>query len=181
MKYAKKKDKAIQAWELGAATQMEKNMVSQGKIKLLPDGKYELFSEECLDGKGEIAQAGDYFKVSAKGFPYPNSREFFLANHVHIKDEWYTQISKPLQIWDRKDEISEEIRFLLDHGKLIIHPETPDQYFSANLWGTEEKAAEDTVIVFYSVDRNPDGTIDNISFNFVSREAFDQTYDIISI
>lgn len=64
-------------------------------------------------------------------------------------------------------------------GKLLINEEDPDRYFSAQLWGTTLSAAKDAVIVFYSVTRDPDGKILEISFNFVARSEFDKTYDII--
>ena len=76
--YVRKKNVRVQAWELGAGSETEKRMIQARKIIPHPDGTYEVFSQECKNGKGQIANAGDYFKVDATGSPYPNERAFFL-------------------------------------------------------------------------------------------------------
>ena len=47
------------------------------------------------------------------------------------------------------------------------------------LWGTEETAAKDAVVVFYGVERDADGAIAKIDFNFVARNVFEQTYELL--
>ena len=42
-----------------------------------------------------------------------------------------------------------------------------------------ETAAQTAVVMFYSVERDVDGRIRHIDFNFVEREYFDRTYEII--
>ena len=42
-----------------------------------------------------------------------------------------------------------------------------------------ETAASDAVIVLYSVDKNEDGKIESISFNFVEADYFKANYKII--
>lgn len=62
-------------------------LIEEGAIQRPPDGSYALFSQEAVNGQGQIAQAGDYFKVDTidgRHFPYPNSREYFLSNHTHL-------------------------------------------------------------------------------------------------
>ena len=67
----------VRAWQLGAGTEMEKEMVAQGKIKRRKDGTYEVFSMEATGETGQIAKAGDYFKLDDSGKPYPNDKAFF--------------------------------------------------------------------------------------------------------
>ena len=176
MAYAVKMERKVQAWELGAGSEKEQEMIRRGKIRAHPDGTYELFSQETSEGKGQMAKTGDYFKVDDTGSPYPNRRGWFLENHRHLEEDWYLQQSKPLKIWRKDDPECEEIRFLLDRKILFIHPENPQRYFSARLWGTEETAPSDAVIVFFSVERDPEGNITGINFNFVVKDYFEKYY-----
>lgn len=78
---------------------MEAMLIEEGAIKKNPDGTYELFSQEAVSATGEIANAGDYFKVdSVEGhhYPYPNSKDFFEENHIHVSGDVYEQKGKPL-------------------------------------------------------------------------------------
>jgi len=65
----KNKGKYVQAWELGADTAMEQTLLAEGKMHLLSDGRYEIFTLEAPD-HGEIANPGDYLKIDANGNPY---------------------------------------------------------------------------------------------------------------
>lgn len=179
MRWAKKKSAIIQAWQLGRNTAMEQKMIEKGKIKLRDDGRYELFSQEATGEVGQIASAGDYFKVDPPDCPYPNEKGMFERKHRHIEGDWYEQITEPVQIWTVEDPECEEIRFLKASGQLQIHSDVPERYFSAKLWGTEETATRDAVIVFYSVERNGLGTIHSIDFNFVAREYFERMYELL--
>lgn len=60
-----------------------------------------------------------------------------------------------------------------------IHPDHPKQYFSASLWDTEETAACDAVVVFFDIKRDSDGKIEEINFNFVDAEYFQNNYSLI--
>ena len=180
MRWAKKKVSRVQAWQLGADTAMERKMVEEGKIKLREDGRYELFSQEATGSVGQIACKGDYFKVDPPGCPYPNDRETFESKHRHIEDDWYEQITEPVLIWTAEEPECEEVRFLKESGQLQIHADSPERYFSAKLWGTEESAAHDAVIVFYSIERDEAGTIKGIDFNFVERGYFEKTYEVLT-
>ena len=168
----------VQAWELGAGTDMEREMTASGKIIAHPDGSYELFSREASEGKGQMARAGDFFKVNA-GYPHPNERAFFLQNHRPLGDDRYLQKAEPLKIWRLGEPETEEIRFLVDEGRLQVHPGDPERYFTAELWGTEETAPSDAAILFYSVDRDPEERITGIEFNFVVKEYLDANYTVI--
>lgn len=178
MTYAIKHNTKCQAWELGSGSEMEQSMISQGRICAHPNGVYEIFSLEAQDGKGQIAKAGDYFKVEYRGWPQPCNREWFLQNHKHLEGDWYKQIAKPLKIWRKDDPELEEIRFLREKGILQFHPEDPERYFTAFLWNTEETAAQDAVIVFFDVKRDSDGKIEKINFNFVDAEYFQNNYSL---
>lgn len=183
MKYAvKNKKKVVLAYPLGAGHPMEAMLIEEGAIQRLPDGSYALFSQEAVNGHGQIAQAGDYFKVDTidgRHFPYPNDREFFLSNHIHLGGDEYEQINKPLLIWQRGDELTEEVRWLVDMGRLTLKPQDPTHYFNAFLWGADLSAADDATMVFYSVDRDENGTIADISFNFVAKPEFEACYSIL--
>ena len=179
MAFAVKADTRVRAWELGAGSEMEKQMLLQRRIVAHPGGVYELFSQEAPEGKGQMAKAGDYFKVDDKGFPYPNARAYFLKNHRHLEGDWYQQAAKPMKIWHRGDPMCEEIRFLLDRGILFFHPENPARFFSAFLWDTEETAPDDAVILFYAVERDPEGNITGINFNFIVHDYFQKYYRVV--
>ena len=178
----KSKRKIVKAYPLGAGHPMEAALIEEGAIRHLPDGSYELFSQEAVNGHGQIAQAGDYFKVDTidgRHFPYPNDREFFLNNHIHLSGDEYEQINKPLLIWQAGDAMSEEIRWLVDTGRLTLKPQDPSHFFNAFLWGADLSAASDATLVVYSVDRDASGAITEISFNFVARPEFEACYSIL--
>ena len=179
MAFAVKADTRVRAWELGAGSEMEKEMILQRKIIAHPGGTYELFSREAAEGKGQIAVSGDFFKVDNEGFPYPNARAYFLKNHEHLEGEWYRQASRPMKFWRRGEPMCEEIRFLLDRGILSFHPENPERFFSAFLWDTEETAPEDAVVMFFSVERDPEGKITGINFNFIVKDYFQKYYRVV--
>ncbi len=180
MNWAKKKVIRFQAWQLGKNTPMERKLIRQGRIRKREDGLYELFSLEATGRVGQIASAGDYFKVDPPGCPYPNRLDVFERSHRHIEADWYEQIAAPVQIWMAYDPECEEIDYLLASGQLRIHPDDPARYFSAKLWGTEETAARNAVIVLYEIERDDEGVIRSVDFNFVERGYFDRTYDIVS-
>ena len=180
MAYAVKINTKRQAWELGAGSAMELEMIKQGRIHPNSDDTYEIFTKEATKGKGEIAKKGDFFKVDKEGFPCPSERKWFLQNHSPLGGDWYKQDSKPLKIWKKDDPECEELRFLLDKGRLFIHPDNPQHYFSASMWDTEETAAMDAVIVFYVVEKDQEGKITEITFNFVDSEYFKRNYKIVN-
>lgn len=176
MRYAVKlQGKRVRAWELGAGTAEEADLLRQRKIRRGSEG-YELFSREAVNGQGQKAKPGDYFKIDSEGFPYPNDREWFLANHRPLAGDEYEQMPKPLAIWQVSDGENELIGWLEDRGKLTIRESDPERYFNARLWGADLSAAKDAVVVFYGVERNHAGEIADISFNFVAREEFLRTY-----
>ena len=99
----KNKKKLVHAYRLGYGSAMEQLLLQEGAIRRLPDGSYELFSKEAVQGRGEHALRGDYFKVDTvegRYYPYPNTREFFESNHtlVDAAQDLYEQQPKPLQV-----------------------------------------------------------------------------------
>lgn len=178
MRYAmKRQGKRVRAWELGAGSPMEREMLRQGKIRLTREG-YELYSREAVNGQGQMAASGDYFKVDDGGYPYPNDREWFCANHRHLAGDEYEQLPRPLAIWDAEDGENELIHWLTDGGRLTIRRDDPERYFNAYLWGAELSAAKDATVVFYSVERDDSGKIADVSFNFVASEEFRRNYTL---
>lgn len=183
MKYAvKSKRKIVKAYPLGEGHPMEAALIEEGAIRLRDDGSYELFSQEAVNGCGQIAHPGDYFKVDTidgKHYPYPNTREFFITNHTHLGGDEYEQANKPLQIWQVGDAQSEEVRWLVDNHRMTLKPEDPTHYFNAFLWGADLSAASDATLVFYGVDRDENGVITDISFNFVAKAEFEASYTVL--
>lgn len=168
--------KIVRAYRLGDESETELRLIREGLIRRSEDGTYELFSLEAVNGSGELARKGDYFKLSADGRPYPNDKDFFEANHRFLDGDRYEQLPKPLEVWCAEDGLCPEIRFLQEHKGLVIDPSDTEKRYSAPLWGTVLSAAADALIVFYSITRNGDGTITDADFNFISREEFDRTY-----
>ena len=183
MKYAiKSKRKIVKAYPLGAGHPMEAALIAEGAIRLREDGSYELFSQEAVNGVGQTAYAGDYFKfdtIDGKHYPYPNGREWFLENHIPLGGDEYEQQNKPLLIWQFGDEVIEEVRWLVDNGRLTLKPEDPAHYFNAFLWGADLSAASDATLVFYGVDRDERGAITGVNFNFVAKPEFDSSYTLL--
>lgn len=176
----KKEGKRIRAWQLGAGSKMERELLQTGKIRRTENGRYELFSQEASNGMGEIAQIGDYFKIDADGFPYPNRREWFEEQHLWAEGDWYEQKPQILPAWRAGDPISEEVQFLLETGRMKLREDEPKRYFEASLWGARLTADRDAVLVFYSVERGENGKVCDADFCFVSGEEFARTYTELS-
>ena len=182
MKYAvKNKRKLVKAYCLGQGSEMEKLLIRRGRIRLLPDGAYELMSQEAKNGVGERAVAGDYFKVDDVDgvyYPYPNSRAYFLNNHTHLEGDTYEQKAVPLAIWQWGDEPCDAIEYLLEQGKLTLNHEDEERFFNAFLWGADLSASRDATVVFYDILRDADCVVTDASFNFVAKEEFERGYTV---
>lgn len=182
MKYAvKNKRKVVQAYCLGNGTEMEQRLIRLDRIRQLPDGGYELMSQEAKNGAGQRAEAGDYFKVDVVGgeyYPYPNGREYFLKNHIHLEGDTYEQKARPLAIWQWGDGPCDAIGYLLEQGKLTLNHEDPERFFNAFLWGADLSAGQDATVVFYDIFRDAAGMITDVSFNFVVKEEFERSYTL---
>ena len=177
----KNKGKLVKAYQLGNDNAMIKELMETGKICELGDGRYEIHSQEAVNGTagGEKAMASDWIKMDSKGRPYPNNRAYFEANHRHIEGDTFEQIPKPLSAWDAKLGMCPEIAFLVEKKGLIIDETSSDRRYTAQLWGTTEVAAEDTMIVFYSISYDDAGSVTDADWNFVERSEFDKTYSMI--
>lgn len=178
-KVVKKTEKEVLVYKLNSECDVLDRLMQEGKLKRKEDGTFEVFSREAMNGTGELAYAEDYIKIDNGGFPYPNSAKFFEENHRHIEGNRYVQIPKLLDAWFASEGMCPEIQFLIEHKGLVIRESLPEKYFEAPLWGTILSAAKDAVIVFYELKRDCDGTILDADFNFVAREEFDRTYDIV--
>ncbi|MDY5001849.1 MAG: hypothetical protein SO122_05250, partial [Eubacteriales bacterium] len=104
---------------------------------------------------------------------------FFQKNHRHIEGDEYEQIPKPLLAWSIDEPVSKEVAFLILHKDLVLDLTSHDKFFTAPLWGTIESSPRDSVLVFYSVTRDDDGSIVDADFNFVARDVFEKTYSVI--
>jgi hypothetical protein len=177
----KNKGKMVKAYQLGSKNAVIAELIASGRVKSLGEDKYEIYSQEAVNGQagGEVAVAGDWIKLDNSGYPYPNDAAFFEANHRHVEGDIYEQIPKPLKAWDTECEMCPEIVFLMEKKGLRINIESYDKRYSAELWGTTEVAAADAVIIFYSIDYADNGDVVDASFNFVARDEFDRTYSVV--
>ena len=182
MRYAvKNKGKIVNAYCLGQGSGMEQFLLELGRIRRLPDGGYELMSQEAKNGVGQRAEAGDYFKVAQVDgayFPYPNSRAYFLDNHTHLEGDCYEQKVLPLAIWQWGDGPFDAVDHLLETGKLTLDHGEETRFFNAFLWGAALSAARDATVVFYDIVRDASGAVEDVSFNFVAKEEFERSYTV---
>ena len=178
MKFARKRPVSVKAWQLGRGSSTELLLLQEGRLRLTADRHYELLSQES-GSTGELAEYGDWFKIDGDGFPYPNKAAWFSAHHRHIKDDLYEQISEPLPVWFAGDAPTPEIEWLLHTERLTLKPEDEAHYFNAFLWGAPLSSPIDSALVMYAVDRDEQGSIIDISFNFVARSEFDRTYEMV--
>lgn len=182
-KVIKNKGKIVKAYQLqpGSDNAMIKELIENGKIYDFGDGRYEIHSQEAVNGAvgGEKAMAGDWIKVDSKGCPYPNTKEYFQTNHRHVEGDTFEQLPKPLSAWDGKLEMCPEVAFLVEKKGLIIDEESSDRRYTAQLWGTTEVAAEDAMIVFYSISYDDTGHVTDCDWNFVEKSEFDRIYSVI--
>ena len=85
-----------------------------------------------------------------------------------------------MEAWLLGDPADEVLDFLLQHKGLEISPDHPDYCFRAPLWGSILTAASDAVLVIYGIDRDAEGRIMDVDFNFVAKSQFDRTYRFIT-
>lgn len=173
----KKEGKVIQAYCLGESNAMLDKLMENGLVRKADETHWRILSREA--DEGEAARSGDYIKVDSSGAPYPNSREYFLKNHKPLGGDNYEQIPQPLNAWWREEGMCPEIQFLIDCKGLVINENNEEAYYSAPLWGDLLSAAKDAVIVFYSLEYDSEQKIADADFNFVARDEFDKTYDVI--
>ena len=174
-KAIKSEGKTVIAWQLGVGTVKEKELIREGKIRILKNGEYEVFTREAKE-HGERVKAGAFIKTDVDGLLYPNDEVFFKANHRYISGDTYEQIPQPVDVWFAEDGSCPEIQFLLEHKGLILDATSDDAYFRAPLWGTIETSPRNSALVFYSITRDADGSIQDADFNFVARDAFEKSY-----
>ena len=178
MRYAQKRaDVPMRACRLGEGAPLEAELLRTGQLRRLDSGDYEVFSQEAVNGRGEIVRPGDYVKLDAAGVAYPNDHAFFEACHIPVGGDLFVQRVPPRVAWLADDPLIPEVRFLLDTGRLTLRADTPERYFRADLWGAPLSAARDAVLMLYAVARDDAGAIVDVTFNFVARDAFERTYD----
>lgn len=178
-KVIKNKGKVVQAYKLQKENETIKELIKNGKITDLGNGKYEVHSLETVGGKGEIAVEGDWIKIDGGGYPYPNSKDFFETHHHFLEGDTYEQLPSPLNAWNAECGTCPEIDYLIRNKKLLIDETSFEKRYSAELWGTREFAAGDAVIVFYRILYNTEGEVEDIDFNFVERKTFERTYSVL--
>lgn len=127
-----------------------------------------------------MAENGDWIKIDSQGRPYPNKKESFEENHRYVEGDTYEQLPKRLQAWKADCKMCDEVMFLIKKKGLKIDKDSDERYYSAHLWGTDEVANKDALIIFYNIIYDQDGKITDIEFNFVEKSEFDRTYSIIT-
>ena len=166
----KKKGSTSEAYRLGEGNPQEEAMIRKGLIAKRGD-EYEIFSRESCGCGGEIANAGDYIKIDEGGMPYPNEKDWFEANHRHVKGDIYEQCPVVLAAWQAGDPDDGPVRTLIKEGRLTLCDADPAHYFQADMWGTKLTAPKDAVLVIYDYAKR--------EFNFVDRRMFESAYEII--
>lgn len=178
-KVIKNKGKIVQAYKLHKDNETIKELMKSGKITYIGDRKYEVHSLETVGGKGEIAVEGDWIKIDDNGYPYPNSKNFFESHHRFIEGDTYEQIPLPLNAWNEECGLCPEVEYLLKNKKLLIDDMSFEKRYSAELWGTQEFAAGNAIIIFYSISYDAEGKVRDIDFNFVEKKVFEKNYSIL--
>lgn len=179
MRRARKKPVRVNAYRLGEQSEGLDRLIKEGLVSQSDDGTFEVHTMETKDEKGETAHAGDYVKLDAAGRPYPNKAEFFEKNHRHIDGDQYEQFPKDREVWMMGDAMCPEVEFLIEQGRLELHKEDPEHYFKGTGWGTKLTASSDAALVFYEIKRNAGGNVVDAEFNFVDRDTFEETYELI--
>lgn len=178
----KKTGCVIEACQLGKMSPLFQQLEKENRVRRLSGDEYEVISREAEaggSGHGQHARTGDYVKLDAGGYPYPNQRSYFERSHCHLEGERYEQYSLPLLAWTADQKISPEIQFLIEKKGLELHPEDPERFFSAMLWGEKECASEHDVLILYQISYGVDGTIRDIDYNFVAEQEFRKAYEYI--
>ncbi len=175
----KNQGQRTKAYRLGACSAMEQKMIKEGKIRLHGDGRYEIFSQEAVNGSGEFAKQGDYFKIDSSRYPYPNKKEWFEAHHQWIGDDEYVQVPQMLEAWEAGEAMTPTVEYLIRTGQLTLNTDDPDRYFEAELWGSGLTASQDALVVIYEVTKDHNGEICYVNFNFLARSEFEKTYHYI--
>lgn len=179
----KKQGKIIKAYRLGDNNEVLVQLINDKKIVICDDGTFEVFSQEAINsgsGHGQIASAGDWVRLDNEGHPYPCIDEWFQENMRFIGGDEYEQIPKELIAWTPDMEMSPEVEFLISKKGLKLDENDYDKFYQAILWGNPEAANRDAVLVFYSISYGENGDIVDADYNFVVRDEFERSYDIVS-
>lgn len=172
----------VTAFKVGDGISDAVELQKKGLIRCMSDGRYEVFSQEAVNGSGQICNTGDYIKIDSSGAPYPVKKEVFESKHEKRGSEWY-QKPELLGAWHlgvSPIEECAEMKFLIDKGKIIINVHDEENYFTAEKWGTRLSADKRAVIVFRKVTRNSKAQIDDVEFSFVAKSEFDKNYNIVT-
>lgn len=176
MKRVKKFNVCVKAFELGRGNPLEDKLIASGKL-IKHDDYYEVFSIETAR-VGELAYAGDYVKIDSSNMPYPNTRDRFLSNHIHIGGDDFIQYPQEVLSWTYGDVEDVNIKYLLKTKKLMINPDLADSFYKANLRGTFLTAKKDDLILIYGV-KKVGNKIISVDFNLIDKDEFDKTYEYI--
>ena len=168
----------VHAFCLGKDDELLQSYFDEGRIIKNDNEKYVINMNE---GKGsEICESGSYIIIDKEDNLYPTDPLYFKTTHKRKRDHEYIQISKQFWAWMHGEPDSEEIDFLKNYKKLVVNKNSISEYYSAPLWGTVKTADRDSILIFYNVQRDDEGVITDIDYNFVSRDEFYNVYRIIT-
>lgn len=176
MRKAIKSGIPMEAYPLDSTAPKMQQLLKEGKIRKVNHQQYAVYSQEAINGEGEIAQAHDYVKIDNSGYPYPNKKEWFESRHTRVGENLYLQNPIEVLVWQAWDPVSEEIDYLIQSGKLILNKEDESHYYNSFLFGANLSAPITAYLVIFSVERAEDGNIRNIDFNFVAADYFEKYY-----
>lgn len=165
-----------EAYRLDSTAPRMLQLIEEGKIKRLSHQQYAVYSQEAINGAGEIVEAHDYVKIDNLGYPYPNKKEWFESRHTRVGENLYLQIPTEVLVWQTSDPVSEEIDYLIQSGKLKLNKEDESHYYNSFLFGANLSAPKTAYLVIFSVERGDDGKIKNIDYNFVAADYFEKNY-----
>lgn len=170
----RKKSGLVMAFKLGSENPLEEYFIDLGKLRK-NKGVYEVFSKETRGDRGQKADTGDFIKIDKQEDIYPVKAWDFEKNHKIISANIYLEASKVRKAFRASDLDGEIISYLMNKGFLQILGD-PDQYYMARVGSDLVYGRKDDYLLIYSEDMEGPCKYD---FNFVDKEVFEKTYEII--
>ena len=186
-RYVKNRESRLcKAFCLGDGSLLEKSYIKKGMIMPTGSNRYEIFTKETKE-HGEEAMAGDYVKIGCEGEIYPNKREYFLKNHKKVESEPSGELFEQKEsivwvaFWEDfevlTEKLPEELKFLIERKGLKVNTGNEESYYEADIWGTHCYAKKDAALVIHRMERNDEGILTGVGFQFVEKGIFENSYE----
>ena len=201
LRMAKRREvRRVKAWELGAGSLIERDLIAEGAIRPEDDELYRILSRERFLQEtrfaqetpvGTFAEKGDFITVNTvngKQYPCLNQRKYFMETHQHIEGNEYDQRSEAVGVWFFGDPVSPELQYISKYNILsavLRHMIAGNRFWlltsDAFIGISPVRAIElyfgdKATIIFYNVKRNETGEIVDLDFMFIERDAFNRDY-----